>query len=185
MRLVEGLVVSNESAVVGSKPELVLAVLVALLLRLVCLVLEAVVLLHLLSDSGPHVLELVGEDEEQLVTALLDVLDRLVEVRDLALELRDLLAERRDFLGDVLDRPRTRSKRVHLGGLLPPSDLGVEVVDLVLVKVEPSNDPLLLRLDGGLLCGKLVKLGPHRGDLLLSSSHGGVSCLQELWFNIH
>ncbi len=89
--LVESLVVRDKRAVVGRKAERVLAVFVALLLRLVRLVLEAVVLCHFLSDGGPLLLkliepDLVRHDEQKLMLALLEVLERLFAVRDLVLD---------------------------------------------------------------------------------------------------
>lgn len=120
VRLVEGLVVSDEGAVVGREPERVLALLVALLLRLVRLVLEAVVVVHLLPDVGPDLLEGVesegvGHDEEQLAAALLDVLDRLVEVVDVVDDVLDQVVELVSLLDQVVDGPRSRGRRVQLG----------------------------------------------------------------------
>lgn len=150
-------------AVVWREAGLVLALLVPLLLELVRLVLKTVVLCHLLSDGGSPRLErvepdLVRHNEQDLVSSLLEVLDRLIKVRSLILEIRDVGLDELDLVLHIGDSPCARSKRVQLGRLLAVLDLVNETRDLVLAFLDLLDDPLLLGLDGTDLCGKLRKL---------------------------
>jgi len=173
--LVEALVVGDKCAVIGRESGLAFAVFVALLLRLVRLMLEAVVLCHLLSDGGALLLELLEPDHvrhnvQDLVSSLLVVIDRLVIIRSLLLEELDLALNGVDLLLHVGNCPRACTHWVLARVVLPIFDLVSHARHLGLEPLDLIHDVVLLLLD---CLDSRVELG----ELVAQVGHLWVPCL--------